>query len=97
VYVGGGVSESEQRLKQIDSGTLTLTTKRLVFDGGRENRAIQLSDVLSVKPRTDAIEVSTAHRAKSLVFIVLNPVIWRLLIEHVASGKFSVVSKPDDR
>src|SRR5262249_28059046 len=33
IYLGGGVSESEQRWKQIDSGTLTLTTNRIVFDG----------------------------------------------------------------
>ena len=38
VYVGGGVSKSQQRLKQIDTGRLTLTTKRLIFDGSIENR-----------------------------------------------------------
>ena len=33
VWIGGGVSESQQRLKKIDKGRLTLTTARLVFDG----------------------------------------------------------------
>lgn len=41
-YVGGGVSESQQRLKQIDEGTVTLTNRRIVFDGGMENRTIEL-------------------------------------------------------
>ena len=76
-YVGGGASESEQRLKQIDDGTLTLTTKRLIFDGSSENRNVQLSQVLSVSPWTDAIEVST-QRAKSQIYRVRNPFIWML-------------------
>jgi hypothetical protein len=63
VYVGGGVSESQQRLKQIDSGTLTLTTKRLVFDGTHENRTLPMSQLLSVRPSPDAIEVSSERPA----------------------------------
>src|SRR5262245_4323087 len=47
VYIGGGVSESHQRIRELDRGTLTLTTKRLIFDGTHENRNVQLSQVLS--------------------------------------------------
>jgi len=47
VYIGGGASESYQRLRNIDSGTLVLTNRRLVFDGGAENRALNLKDILS--------------------------------------------------
>jgi hypothetical protein len=90
VYVGGGASESNQRLKQIDNGTLTLTTKRLVFDGARENRALKLGDLLSVNPWSDAIEVSTQRRAKSQVFTVANPLIWASAVHAVAAGKLSV-------
>lgn len=88
IYLGGGVSESEQRWKQIDVGTLTLTTKRIVFDGGRENRTIRLSDVLSVTTCSlDAIEVSSQRRAKSAVFAaLLNPLIWAPLIQQIAKG-----------
>jgi hypothetical protein len=88
LYVGGGRSESHQRLKLIDEGTLTLTTKRLVFDGSHENRNVQLSQVLSVRPWADAIEVSTQRRAKSQVYRVRNPLIWMAAIEAVASGNF---------
>ena len=88
IYLGGGISESEQRWKQIDVGTLTLTTKRLVFDGSRENRTIRLSDVLSVTTCSlDAIEVSSQRRAKSAVFAgLLNPLIWAPLIQQIAKG-----------
>jgi hypothetical protein len=44
IYVGGGMSESHQRLRAIDSGTLVLTNQRLVFDGASESRTIKLDD-----------------------------------------------------
>jgi hypothetical protein len=89
VYVGGGVSESQQRVKEIDQGTLTLTTKRLIFDGTHENRNVQLSQVLSVNPWSDAIEISTARRAKSQIYTVANPLIWAAGIKALAAGEFS--------
>lgn len=89
VYVGGGVSESQQRLKQIDTGRLTLTSKRLTFDGSIENRSLRLPDILSVQRWSDAIEVSTQRRAKSQVFHVENPMIWATMVEQIASGKIA--------
>ena len=32
VYIGGGTSESPHQLREIDPGTLVLTTQRLIFD-----------------------------------------------------------------
>jgi len=90
VYVGGGASESQQRLKQIDTGTITLTTKRLIFDGSLENRTVQVSQVLSVSPWVDGFEVSTERRAKSQVYLVANPLIWTAAIKAVAAGAFTV-------
>jgi hypothetical protein len=92
VYVGGGVSQSQQRLKQIDTGRLTLTNKRLIFDGSMENRTLRLPDIVSVERWQDAIEVSTQRRAKSQVFVVENPVLWATMVKQVASGKFSVAA-----
>ena len=89
VYVGGGASESHQRVREIDQGTLTLTTARLVFDGGLENRNVALSKVLSVSPWADAIEISTERRAKSQIYRVENPLIWCSAIRAIAAGKFS--------
>src|SRR6266516_1646495 len=37
IYIGGGESKSVQALKQLDSGMLTLTNKRLVFTGSMES------------------------------------------------------------
>jgi len=95
VLVGGGASESHQRLREIDTGRLTLTTKRLVFDGGRENRTIKLSDLLSVERWSDAIEVSTQRRSKSAVFSVRNPAIWAFMVQGIAKG--AVTAQPRRR
>lgn len=90
VYIGGGASESYQRLRNIDSGTLVLTNRRLVFDGGAENRALNLKDILSVSCWSDAIEVSSSRRQKSQVYTVNNPFIWQQMIQMLASGKISL-------
>ena len=58
IYIGGGASSSVQGLKQIDSGTVTLTTKRLVFTGSMESRVVSIKDIVSVQWLRDAIEVS---------------------------------------
>jgi hypothetical protein len=46
IYVGGGQSTSLQSLKELDSGTLTLTTKRMVFTGSMESRFVNAKDIV---------------------------------------------------
>src|SRR5215831_1026914 len=76
-------SSGVQRLKQLDSGMLTLTTKRLVFTGWMESRVVNIKDIVSVEPFADAIEISTAKRAKRQVYMVGNPIIWGSLIRMI--------------
>jgi hypothetical protein len=86
VYIGGGQSSSVQALKQLDSGALTLTTKRLVFTGSMESRVTNLKDIVSIEGFADAIEISTAKRAKRQVYLVRNPILWRGLVRVVSGG-----------
>ncbi|HEX8618203.1 MAG TPA: hypothetical protein VF911_11510 [Thermoanaerobaculia bacterium] len=44
-------------LRHIDSGTLYITNKRVIFDGSKKNNAIRLANVLSVIPYSDGIEL----------------------------------------
>jgi hypothetical protein len=60
-----------------------------LFDGTHENRNLQLSQVLSVSPWSDAIEISTARRAKSQIYTVANPLIWAAGVKALAAGEFS--------
>lgn len=92
IYIGGGESRSVQSLKVLDSGTLTLTTKRLVFTGSMESRVVNVKDVVSIEPFADAIQLSTGKRAKRQVYMVHNPVIWVTLIRSVISGALKVTA-----
>jgi hypothetical protein len=97
VYIGAGQSSSVQGLKKIDSGTLTLTNKRLVFTGSMESRVVTMKDIVSVEPLPDGIEVSTGQKAKRQIYLVHNPVIWTMLVRYFAEGKLSAnVIKPVD-
>ena len=89
IYIGGGESTSVQSLKQLDSGALTLTTKRLVFSGSMESRVATMKDIVSVEPFADAIQVSTGRKAKRQVYLVRNPIIWVTLIRMAIKGGIS--------
>ncbi|HEY4257318.1 MAG TPA: hypothetical protein VGM66_08905 [Candidatus Udaeobacter sp.] len=97
IYIGSGKSRSVQGMEQIDSGMLTLTTKRLVFTGSMESRAASIKDIVSVDLLPDGIEVTTGKKAKRQIYLVHNPVIWTMLVRYVAEGKLSAnVIKPVD-
>ncbi len=82
IYVGGskGRSISSQEWSQIDAGTLTITNKRLIFDGGGADRTVALNKVLSAESRMDGVEVSAESRQKSMVFAAENPLILATVI-----------------
>jgi hypothetical protein len=92
IYVGGGQSTSVQRLKELDAGTLTLTTKRLVFTGSMESRVVKFKDIVSVQAMGDAIELSIANRAKRQVYLVHNPILWGALLRSFLSNSQGTVA-----
>jgi hypothetical protein len=55
--------------KLIDSGTLYVTNKRLIFDGGLKNTNIPFSKILSIVPYSDAVGIEK-DSGKSPVFKV---------------------------
>ena len=93
IYVGGGQSTSVQSLKELDSGTLTLTTKRLIFTGSMESRVVNAKDIVSVNPLADAVEISSGRKAKRQVYLVRNPIMWVSLLFTVIKGGISLSKK----
>lgn len=85
VFVGTtkGESRSMPELRNIDVGKLTLTNKRLIFDGSTENRVNDLDKILSVETYIDAIEVSLENKVKSAYFFVKNPFIWSTVFKII--------------
>jgi hypothetical protein len=82
VYIGGtsGRSTSTQEWAKIDTGWLTITNKRLVFDGGKEDRSVPLSKIVSVHSSLTGIEVSVEGRQKAMVFDAANPLVASLIV-----------------
>lgn len=70
VWIGGtrGRAESHQEWRRIDDGNLTVTNRRIIFDGGKTNRAVPLDKLLSFDLRAGEVEISTSTRQKSMVF-----------------------------
>lgn len=59
-------------LRQIDSGTLYVTSKRIIFDGSRKNTTIRLSNVLSIMPYSDGVEIEKTS-GRNPIFMVGDP------------------------
>ncbi|MDD4062764.1 MAG: hypothetical protein PHV25_03305 [Candidatus Pacebacteria bacterium] len=87
VYLGSGsrsgTSESHQEWRTIDSGSLIITNKRIVFNGSKENRNIPIKKIISISSTHDHIEVAVEARSKTIIFPVKNSYIWGAVINIV--------------
>ncbi len=87
IYIGGGESTSFDQLKNIDSGSVTLTDQRLIFSGQLQQRVIAISDIVSARPYGGAaFVVSSQKRGKAQVYSVSNPIVWTFAIQMVVKG-----------
>ncbi len=85
VYIGA--SDPVEMLRQIDTGTLTCTNRRLVFVGDLATRSVKLRDLVSVKPVGNCIEVARNGNGKVETYQVDNPLIWTVHILASKGGK----------
>lgn len=72
--VGGFRAESHEELKNIDQGTLTLTTKRLVFAGNKRTVNIDLRKIISIQPYSDAIAIRRSGKQKTEYFTGIDKI-----------------------
>lgn len=98
VYVGGtrGRSVSEQEWGKIDTGTLTITNRRIIFNGGGIDRTVVLGNVMAVEPWFDGVEISIEKRQKGMCFGAKNPVLVGALIQYLARGGSPGVLSPTE-
>lgn len=61
-------SESHEELRNIDTGTLTITSKRLVFSGAVKNISIELKKIVSIDPYEDGISLSKEGKERPAYF-----------------------------
>jgi len=90
VYLGGstGVSRKFDELREIDSGKLVLTNKRVIFDGNFNARTIALEKIISIEPYADGIEIACEDKKQSQLYgSIRDPFLWKNLIMVIAKTK----------
>lgn len=80
-YVGGskGRSVSSYELTKLDDGVLSITNKRIIFNGQTIDRTITLDKVFSINRSLTEVEISVENRQKSMIFDVSNPFIFSMV------------------
>jgi hypothetical protein len=82
VYVGGsrGRSLSEQEWHAVNDGQMTVTTRRVVFDGTQQDRQVWLDDLIAVDWTPNGVALTVDGRQKSMVLDCGNPLVAAALI-----------------
>ncbi len=100
IYVGGstGVSRRFDELREIDSGKLVLTNKRIIFDGKFNNRIMDLDKIVSIELYDDGFEIATEDKRQSQLYGgIRNPFLWKNLTTAIIKTKgLDNVSLSDD-
>lgn len=96
VYLGRtrGRSVSTQEWGKIDTGTLTITNRRIIFNGGGLDRNVMLAHVMAVEAWLDGVEISVENRQKGMCFGAKNPRLAGALNQYLARGDSPGVGSP---
>jgi len=65
----GATGKTHMERKHIDTGTITLTNKRVVFVGARKNMDFALSKIISVEPFSNGFAISRSNKQKTEYFV----------------------------
>jgi len=67
----GATSESHKEIRDIDVGTLTITSKRIVFTGTKKTKNIPLAKIISMNPYSDGIGINRENKQTMEYFVGL--------------------------
>lgn len=76
---------TEDVWKIIDTGTLYLTNKRLIFMGLRGNKTIQINKILDFKPYTNGVDIQKETGKSPFMEFTLNVDIFSMLLARLMS------------
>jgi hypothetical protein len=88
IMIGGGrsVSESHDEWRVLSRGVVYVTSRRVIFDGEKHNRAIGISSILSVQSEPNAVMITAAGRQKTMMIADANGLIIHAAIQHIRNG-----------
>jgi len=91
VYVGGssGTSRSVDELRKIDTGSLFLTNKRIIFNGEFNTRTIDIEKIVSIELYGyDGINIAIENKDKSQIYFNLkNQRLWGAIFGAIKDFK----------
>lgn len=95
VYIGESIPKIYNVVIPIDSGTLILTNKWLIFNGISHTKSIEIDKIISVDILEDAISVAEEGKEKENIFYVWNPLMWKTWIFYLRTGWLPPETKVD--
>lgn len=76
-------SYSTDEMKLIDSGTLYLTNKRIIFTGLKKNSNIKLDKILNITPYTDGLEIAKETGKSPMLILPERPDVFCIILERL--------------
>ena len=80
-----GMRHSSEMLTRVDSGTLYLTTKRLIFMGPLGNKTVRLNRILTFEPYSDGIEIQKDAGRNPVLFFSDDVELFAALLQRAWS------------
>ena len=86
IHSGRFASESHDEWREITTGALYVTNRRIIFDGATKNREILLPDVMSVQPGFRCAVVNSHKLQKPVGFSAINGQIFATVVDSVSEN-----------
>lgn len=80
-------SYSVDTMKLIDTGTLYLTNKRIIFTGGKKNSNIRIDKILDFSPYTDGVEIGKETGKSPTLQMTKNADIFCMILERLLNER----------
>ncbi len=74
-------------MKLIDTGTLYLTNKRIIFTGTKKNSNIRIDKVLDFTPYTDGVEIGKDTGKSPTLQMTQNADIFCMILERLLNER----------
>lgn len=84
IHSGRFASESHDEWREITTGALYVTNRRIIFDGATKNREILMSDVMSVQPGFRTAVVNSHKLQKPVGFSSINGQIFATVVDSIS-------------
>lgn len=80
---GKGIPIQKEFIATLDTGQLTLTSKRLIFSGERKSSTAYLSEIAVIKQYSDAIALTKENAEKKIIFAGIDCELYAVLIKQL--------------